>query len=283
MFKYSPSIQKFFLFFFLLFFLASLINAQQFRTPRPSPNATITQTIGVTDITIDYSSPAVKERKIWGDLVPYDKIWRTGANEVTSITFSDPVKVNGNNLAAGTYGIHTIPRENEWDVIFSSDTKVNDPSNFDEKKEVLRIKVKPDQNSFTERMIFTFSEMSDNSTIVNLLWENIKVSFKVETETQELTLSKARKMVDWNTPFQAAQYCLNNNINLDEAIKWIEASILMNENYWNMRTKARLLEKVGRKNEAVSTMERAIEIGNGMKDKPFDFEQMQKLLTDWKK
>ena len=283
MFKFSLSVLKFFLFFFPLFFMVSLTNAQQFRTPRPSPNATVIQTVGVTDITIDYSSPAVKERKIWGDLVPYDKIWRTGANEVTSITFSDPVKVNGNNLAAGTYGVHAIPRETEWDVIFSGDTKVNDPSNFNEKKEVLRIKVKPDQNSFTERMIFTFSEMSDNSTIVNLLWENIKVSFKVETETQELTLSKARKMVDWNTPFQAAQYCLNNNINLDEAIKWIEASTLMNENYWNMRTKARLFENVGRKNEAVSTMERAIEIGNGMKDKPFDFEQMQKLLSDWKK
>jgi len=282
MFKFSQSILKF-SFFFFLFLMASLTNAQLFRTPRPSPNATVTQTVGVTDITIDYCSPAVKERKIWGDLVPYDKIWRTGANEVTSITFSDSVKVNRNNLAAGTYGIHTIPREKEWDIIFSGDTKVNDPSNFDEKKEVLRIKVKPDQNSFTERMIFTFSDITDNSAMVNLLWEKIKVSFKIETETQELTLSKARKMVDWSTPFQAAQYCLNNNINLDEAIKWIEASTLMNENYWNMRTKARLLEKVGRKNEAVSIMERAIQIGNGMEDKPFDFEQMQKMMSDWKK
>jgi Protein of unknown function (DUF2911) len=280
--KFSQSILKFFV-IFLILLGTSQVNAQQFRTPRPSPNATVIQTIGVTDITIDYSSPSVKERKIWGDLVPYDKIWRTGANEVTSITFSDPVKVNGNNLAAGTYGVHAIPREKEWDVIFSGDTKVNDPSNFDEKKEVLRIKVKPDQNSFTERMIFTFSDMTDNSATVNLLWEKIKVSFKVETETQELTLSKARKMIDWNTPFQAAQYCLNNNVNLDEAIKWIEASTLINENYWNMRTKARLFEKTGRKNEAVSIMERAIEIGNGMEDKPFDFEQMQKLLSDWKK
>lgn len=281
MFRFSHSSLKFFL--FLLLFTVSQISAQQFRTPRPSPNATLTQTVGVTDITIDYSSPAVNERKIWGDLVPYDKIWRTGANEVTSITFGDPVKVNGNNLASGTYGIHTIPREKEWDVIFSNETKVNDPSNFDEKKEVLRIKVKPDQNSFTERMIFTFSDMTDNSAMVNLLWEKIKVSFKIETETQELTLSKARKMVDWSTPFQAAQYCLNNNVNLDEAIKWIEASTLMNENYWNMRTKARLLEKAGRKNEAVSIMERALEIGNGMENKPFDFEQMQKLLSGWKK
>ena len=169
------------------------VYAQQFRTPRPSPNATITQTIGVTDVTIDYSCPGVKERKIWGDLVPYDKVWRTGANEVTSITLSDAVKVNGNSLAAGTYGIHTIPQAKEWEVIFSGDTKVNDPSNFDAKKEVLRIKVKPVENSFTERMMFTFSDMTDNSAMINLIWEKIKVSFKIETETQDLTLSKARQ------------------------------------------------------------------------------------------
>ncbi len=197
--------------------------------------------------------------------------------------FQIRLKLTANNLAEGTYGIHTIPREKEWDVIFSGNTKVNDPSNFDEKKEVLRIKVKPAENTFSERMIFFFSDMTDNSAMVNFAWEKIRVSFKVETETQALTLSKARKMTDWSTPFQAAQYCLTNNVNLDEAIKWIEASTLMNENYWNMRIKARLLEKVGRKSEAVGIMERAIELGNGMTDKPFDFEQMQKMLSDWKK
>ena len=271
---------------FLLFFISQIaiqVYAQQFRTPRPSPNATVTQTVGVTDITIDYSCPGVKERKIWGELVPYDKVWRTGANEVTSVTFSDPVKVNGNILAEGIYGIHIIPQLKEWTVIFSGNTNVNDPSNYDEKKEVLRIKVKPVENVFTERMTFTFSDMTDNSAMVNLIWEKIKVSFKVETETQDLTLSKARRMVDWNTPFQAAQYCLTNNVNLDEAVKWIEASTLLNENYFNMRIKARLFEKMGRKNEAVNVMEQAIELGNKMTDKPFDFEQMQKILSDWKK
>lgn len=283
MFIFSQKISRIVLFLLISVFVVSNTYSQQFRTPRPSPNATVTQTVGVTDITIDYSSPGVKERKIWGELVPFDKVWRTGANEVTSITFSDPVKINGMKLAEGTYGIHTIPREKEWDIIFSGNTKVNDPSNFDEKKEVLRVKVKPDSNPFTERMVFTFSDMTDNSTIVNLSWENVKISFKVETETQDLTLAKARQMVDWSTPFQAAQYCLTNNVNLDEAVKWIEASTLLNENYWNTRIKARLMEKLGRKTDAISTMERAIELGSKMKDKPFDFEQMQKMLADWKK
>lgn len=267
----------------ILFLVFQSAIAQQFTTPRPSPNASVTQTIGITEVTIDYSSPGVKGRKIWGDLVPFGKVWRTGANEVTSITFSDPVKINGNILSEGTYGIHTIPGESEWYIIFSGDTKVNDPSTFNEKKEKLRIKVTPQVHEFTERLIFTFSDVTENSGIVNLIWEKVKVSFKVETDTKELTLEKARKLVDWNTPMQAAQYCLNNNINLSEAVKWIEASVLLNENYWNMRIRARLLEKIGRKDEAVSSLERAITLGNALKDKPFDFEQMQKLLIDWKK
>ena len=113
--------------------------AQEFETPRPSPNATVSQTVGVTHVSIDYSSPGVKGRKIWGGLVPYNEIWRTGANEVTSITFDDPVKINGNELPAGTYGIHTIPGESEWDILFSKDTEVDAGSQFDEKKEILRL------------------------------------------------------------------------------------------------------------------------------------------------
>ena len=112
---------------------------QQIRTPRPSPDATVTQMVGVTEVSIDYSSPGVKGREIWGGLVPFGEVWRTGANEVTSITFSDPVKVNGNDLPTGTYGIHTIPGESEWEFIFSKDTKVDDGSNYDSSKDASNI------------------------------------------------------------------------------------------------------------------------------------------------
>jgi len=108
--------------------------AQTFETPRPSPNATVSQTVGVTHITIDYGSPGVKDRTIWGELVPFDEVWRTGANEVTSITFDDPVKINGSELPAGTYGIHTIPGETEWEIIFSKDTEVDAGSNYPAKQ-----------------------------------------------------------------------------------------------------------------------------------------------------
>lgn len=267
---------------FLILFISTNDIFAQIRTPRPSPNASVTQIIGVTEVTIHYSRPGVKNRIIWGELVPYNKVWRTGANEVTSITFSDPVKINGNNLDAGTYGIHTIPTETEWTILFSGNTEVGQSSEFNENNVMLRIKVKPQPAEFTERMIFTFSDVTDNSSFVNLIWDKLKVPFKIETETQKLTLADAEEKIDWSTPMQAAAYCLQNNIELDKAMNWINVSQQINDNYWNSRIKARLLEKSGKKNEAISEMEKAINYGSKMKDKPFDFDQMQKLLAEWK-
>ncbi|QQS35727.1 MAG: DUF2911 domain-containing protein [Ignavibacteriales bacterium] len=256
--------------------------AQQFQPPRSSPKAVITQTVGVTDVTINYCRPGVKGRVVWGELVPYGQIWRTGANEVTSIVISDDVKVNGNLLKAGTYGIHTMPGKDEWDVIFSGNTKVGGGSNFVKENEVLRLKIKPQMNQHVERMQFTFDDVDEKSAIVSLAWEKLKVSFKIETETQEQTLAKARKSVDWGTPMSAAQYCLQNNVNLDEAMSWINASTMINENYWNMRIKAQLQAKLGNKNDAVATLQKAIEHGSKMESAPFDFDAMKKLLADWK-
>ena len=131
-------------------------------------------------------------------------------------------------------------------------------------------------------MLFTFTNVTDTSSIVDLTWEKLKVSFTVTTETQKLVLEKAEKEIDWSTPMQAATYCLQNNVELDKAMNWINASTEINENYWNLRIKARLLEKTGNKEEAVSTMEKAIKLGNEMDNKPFDFDQMEKLLKEWK-
>jgi len=256
--------------------------AQDFRTPRPSPDATVSQYVGVTKVTIDYSSPAVKDRKIWGELVPFGEVWRTGANEATTITFTDAVSVNGNELAAGTYGIHTIPNASEWEIIFSKDTPVDGSSTFDPKKEVLRIKAKPEEHHFMERMTFLFTDAAENSVNVNLLWEKLKVSFKLEVKTQDLTLQKARDAFKWNQLMAGATYCLENNTNLEEGFKWIQASSLINENYWNTRILAQYYGKMNKKTEAIATMEKAIELGGKMSNAPFDFDRMKQMLADWK-
>ena len=255
---------------------------QQVRTPRPSPDATVTQIVGVTEVSVDYSSPGVKGREIWGGLVPYGEVWRTGANEVTSITFSDPVKVNGNDLPSGTYGIHTIPGESEWEFIFSKDTKVNDGSNYDQTKDALRIKVKPSEHHFMERMTFLFTDVTDNSVNVNLVWDKLAVSFKVETNTNENFLSNSRTELSWSPTFQAAQYCLTANINLEQALNWIEASCLISEVYWNTRVKAQLQYKLGMRDDAIATMEKAVDLGSKMESAPFDYENMKKILAEWK-
>ena len=256
--------------------------AQNFETPRPSPNATVSQTVGITHITIDYSSPGVKNRTIWGELVPFGEVWRTGANEVTSITFDDPVKINGSDLMAGTYGIHTIPGETEWEIIFSKDTEVDAGSNYDTEKDALRIKVKPEAAPFIERMIFIFTNTTDNKTTVNLWWEKLRVSFDIEVNTQENVFAKADEKLSWLPSFQAANYCLTNNVNLEKGMKWIEASVLLEEVYWNTRIKAQLQNKLGMKDEAIATMEKAVELGGKMDSPPFDFDNMKKMLNEWK-
>lgn len=256
------------------------IFAQNFETPRPSPNATVSQTVGVTHVSIDYSSPGVKGRKIWGELVPYNEVWRSGANEVTSITFDDPVRINGNELPAGTYGIHTIPGESEWEIIFSKDTEVDDASQFNEEKEILRINATPQDVPFTERLMFVFTNTTDTYSEVNLIWETIKISFDIETNTEDLTLTKAREL-PWLPTFQAATYCLQNNVSLEEGLTWIEASVLLKEVYWNTRVKAQLLEKLGKKSAAITTLQKAVKLGAEMENEPFDYDRITGLLAEW--
>jgi len=268
---------------FSIMILSYISVAQDFRTPRPSPDATVSQFVGVTKITIDYSSPAVKDRKIWGELVPFGEVWRTGANEATTITFTDAVSINGNELVAGTYAIHCIPNANEWEIIFSKDVPVDGSSTFDPKKEVLRLKVKPEEHHFMERMTFLITDVTDNTGNIALIWEKLKVSFKIEINTLSLTLQKARDAFKWNQLMSAANYSLEQNTNLEEGFKWIQASTLINENYWNTRILAQYYAKMNKKAEAISTMEKVIALGDKMPSAPFDFDRMKQMLIDWKK
>ena len=274
--------RKYFLIVTAIFTFYALVNAQDFITPRPSPDATVSQFVGITKVTVDYSSPGVKERTIWGELVPYGQVWRTGANEVTSITFSTAAKVNGNELSEGTYGIHIIPGMNDWEIIFSKDTKVDAPAAYDETKDALRIKVKPEEHPFTERMMFTITDITENSANINLVWEKLRVSFNVEVNTQELVLQSARNSINWGQLNSAATYCLQNNVNLEEGYRWVQASELINENYWNQRIKAQYLAKMDMKDDAIATMEKAIDYGSKMENAPFDFDNIKKMLEDWK-
>jgi len=228
----------------------------QLTTPRVSPQAEISQNIGLSKITITYSRPGVKDRPIWGKLVPYGEVWRSGADEDTTITFSDPVKVEGKELAAGRYGLHMIPSEKEWTIIFSSVNTGWGSYGYDEKEDILRVTVTPKEAPFEERLSYRFDNPSDNAVLVALYWERLVVPFRVEFDAHKIVLENMRKELrgaqqfSWQPWNQAANYCLRNNLNYQEALSWVERSISINENFNNLQTKANLLEKTDRAEEA---------------------------------
>ena len=220
--------------------------------PQPSPKATVSQTIGITDVSIVYHRPAVKNRKIWGDLVPLNEVWRAGANENTTITFSDPVKVEGKELSAGTYGLHMIPAENVWTIIFNKNYSSWGSFFYKEGEDVLRVTVQPQAAENQEQLSYSFDNVSDNSGLIVLRWEKLKIPIRVEVDTKELVLAKARETYlrgpagfTWQGYYQAADYCLQNDINLSEALTWIDKSIAINENSTDLYVKAGILDKLG--------------------------------------
>ncbi|MFQ5927556.1 MAG: DUF2911 domain-containing protein [Terriglobia bacterium] len=148
--------------------------------PRPSPNAGVSQTIGVTEVSISYGRPGVKGRQIWGELVPYGKVWRTGANEATTISFSNDVTIEGQKLPAGTYALFTIPTENEWTIVFNKTAKQWGAFNHDAGQDALRIQVKPEAVGHEEWLSFNFQDLSANSATLVLRWEKVAVGFTIQ-------------------------------------------------------------------------------------------------------
>lgn len=242
------------IFSILLFAVLFILNnsyAQQLTLPQPSQKAAVIQTIGLTEISISYNRPGVKGREVWGKLVPYDQVWRAGANENTTISFSDEVMIAGKILPAGTYGIHMIPRQNDWTIILSNNYWSWGSFSYKENEDALRVNVKPSLTDYQEWLIYTFENPSDNSVDIVLHWEKLKVSFKVEIDKKKVIAEHFRKEFDglnkffWQPWNQAANYAFQNNFDVDEALQWADQSILMNKNFQNLWTKSNLLERKG--------------------------------------
>ncbi|MCS7312760.1 MAG: DUF2911 domain-containing protein [Acidobacteria bacterium] len=276
---------------------ASPTQAQPLEFPRVSPKATVSQTIGLTTITITYGRPAVRGRTIWGDLVPYGQVWRTGANEATTIEFTDDVLVEGHRLPAGKYSMFTIPGEKEWTLIFNREWNLWGAFTYDQvkDKEVLRIQVRPQPAEYTEWLQFSFEDMTPaslqappNTTRVVLHWERIRVGFTVQVEPQTThakVLAQCRSAIaslkadDWQTPARCANYCLQNDVGTDVVPQWIEKSIAIQENASNLGLKARWLARNGQISTAIQVAERAIQLGKARNQ---DVSALEKLVAEWK-
>ena len=255
--------------------------------PRVSQKASVMQTVGLTDVTIMYNRPGVKGRVIWGGLVPYDKVWRTGANEATTITLSQAVKINGQPLPAGTYSFHTIPGKTSWTLIFNKTAEQWGSYDYDASKDALRIQVTPVTGPNQEWMAFSFSDVSTDGATVELAWEKLRIPFKIEADTKTQAMASIDKALsgevkDWEDPYSAASYAFNANLGNANAMKWIDQSISLKETYWNLRLKAAILEKDGKRKEAIALGEKAIEVGKQAKDDAGEISKTEKQVAEWK-
>jgi hypothetical protein len=232
--------------------------------PRVSQRAVVTQRIGLTDITIVYHRPLARGRQIFGDVVSYDRVWRAGANDNTTIEFADPVTVEGHTLPAGRYGIHMIPGRNEWTVILSTNSTSWGSFFYDAKEDAVRVKIKPLEGPFREALTFEFGELKPDSAVISLAWERVVVPFKVSVDVKSLTLASLRlelrhlptyKSESW---FEAALYCVDNDFNYPEALQWVEHAIQDEERFDNLDLKAQILERLGRREEATAFQAKAL-------------------------
>lgn len=265
---------------------ACLAGSAQLLTPQPSPDASVMQVVGITNITVNYSSPAVKGRVIWGDLVPYDTIWRAGANASTKITVSTAVWIEGKELKAGTYALGVIPRRDEaWTIIIAKDGSYGEWDNYDPANDVIRVNAKPvPTNESRERLAFVFSNTTETETWLELIWEKVKLPIHITVATGELTMAAIRKAVEPspNDLGRAARYCLDHNVNLAEALTWAAQADSRHDGWYYSWLHAALLNANGKFDEALVKAEEAWALGEKVPDEFFFRDRVKKLIDELK-
>jgi tetratricopeptide (TPR) repeat protein len=236
--------------------------------PLQSQQAEISQTIGITDITIKYHRPLVNDRKVWGGLVPYGQVWRAGANFNTTITFSDPVQIEGKPLDKGTYGLHMIPNADEWTIIFSKNSTSWGSFTYDQAEDALRVTVKPKAADVHNALTYDFDQLQPDSTVVVLEWEKLAVPFKVSVDVHDVVQASLKNQLrnlsqyTWVSWDDAANYLLAEKISLDEALTFANKSIENEDRYDNEITKSKVLTALNRKDEAAIAQKRALDLAS---------------------
>lgn len=273
---------------FSMFALSAITaDAQQLKVPAPSPSQTIDQAFALSNIKIEYSRPSMKGRTVYGDLVPFGKTWRTGANQATKITFGEDVKVEGQALAAGTYALYTIPNKDSWELMFYKDlTLGGDVSNYKQENEVARIKVKPSalaQN--VETFTINVADITASSANVQLDWEKTRVSFNVVADIDAKIMKNIESSIEKdNRPyFQAASYYYENNKDMNKALEWVNKAAEQNPTaFWILHLKAKIQVKQKDYKGAVESAEKSMALAKEAKND--DYVKMnEKLIAEAKK
>jgi hypothetical protein len=251
--------------------------------PAPSPRAVVTQTVGITDVTVDYASPGLKGRKVFGGLVPYGQLWRFGANAATKLTLSRDGTIAGKPAPAGTYALFAIPTAKSWTIVVNKNPNQGGTNTYDEKLDLMRFEVTPVKVPKRERMTFIFSETTDATTRLDVEWEELRASIPIAFDTKAQTLAAISAHMDssWRSYANAARY-YDEIGDAKNALAAIDAALAVKETWFSLWVKAQIVAKGGDVKAAYALAEKAHELGT--KDTYFFWKaDVEKALADWKK
>ena len=255
---------------FIVFAITFSVRSQSIKMPPPSPPQTIKQDFGISSIELSYSRPGIKGRKVFGDLVPYGKVWRTGANNATTIDFGDDVTIGGTKVAAGKYGLLTIPDKDNWKVIITKQLEVTNPTDYKPESDLVRVDVKPmTMKDKMETFTMQFANVKSSTCELQIMWENTAVVVPISSDVETVVMKQIDDAMNKdNRPyFQSALYYLNNGKDLNQAVAWFDKAIAQQpDGYWIYHQKANALAKLGKKDEAKATAQKSIELAKEAKN-----------------
>ena len=245
---------------FAFLFVGMTAMAQQIQMPQASPSAKISQKVGLTDVTVDFSRPSTKGRKIFGELVPFGQVWRTGANGATILSFSTEVSISGTKVPAGSYALYSIPGKSSWTMILSKNTKLWGAIGYDAKDDILRFEASPAKTSrMYDSFDISFNKLTDNSADLSIKWEQTRVDFTILTDVDPIVMADIKKQVidaQSTNPallYQAANYYFTSNKDVNQAYAWIKQSTDSDPKYWTLHLRAKIELSLGKKTEALES------------------------------
>ena len=272
--------------FLVLFASISLI--AQPTLPSLSPAASLKATVGVTDISIDYSAPGARERKVFGGLVPFGQLWRTGANMATKVTFSTNVTIGGKLVKAGTYALFSIPNSKSWTFILNSNFNQGGTDSYKDSLDVARVESKPSDAPFMERLTFFVTAKNESTATITLYWEKTMVSFDVYMDTkgmvnESMAAFEKKEFANWMTLANMAKFNVDNGLDLDKANKWCQLSLVMRDHFYNKWMYAQVLAKQNKKKEAKAMAMEAMAFGTKNPSSFYDAykEEIEKAAKTW--
>lgn len=273
------------LFVTLTFLLITTANASaEIKLPQASPGITVSHELGISDVKVVYHRPGVKGRKIWGELVPFGKVWRLGANEATTLQISHPMKIAGKDVPAGQYSLFAIPSQKEWTFILNKKPEQWGAYAYDEKEDLVRFTAKTETGPHAEWMEIMLRPVSATSLHFEFAWDTLRTSFPIEADVtaivwKSIDAALASTTADWETYHQAARYALDTDIRLSDGLSWIDKA-MTNESFWNHEVKARLLHKTGKHSEALEHLAKAKELAKGKAPQEY-IDGLDKTLAEW--